>query len=442
MLLEQARAKLDDRARELCAVDAELEALSSERKQHHLLQAACDALKELDSLGGAGLFWGDATAAGTRDDQLRRIRGRVDAFQKRVSELEDRRRSINREMREQHQCTEVLEEDAFEAQEEQERLRNEWIIEREIDAIRSREPMMPWSRGGEADRRFRKSIATALLISLLFALIVPFIDLPLQSLDEAPEPLAAREITMTVETPPLPPTPPTQQPKPQERVARQKPDEKAVPQPAATQEPQPEVSGPEQGILAFREKLEAFKEAPIVARLGSQARINSDDSSARPERSMLTTSAPGSSGGIKLAALSRGLGGNGGTERGAIQGAALTRASSSINAIAPAQRPLSGGPGPSRTDEEIQIVFDRYKASLYRMYNRELRKDPTLQGKMILRLTIEPDGSVSFCQLQSTDMNAPELSAQVVDRVKTFDFGAKEVPAITIVYPIDFLAAA
>jgi hypothetical protein len=26
--------------------------------------------------------------------------------------------------------------------------------------------------------------------------------------------------------------------------------------------------------------------------------------------------------------------------------------------------------------------------------------------------------------------------------VKTFDFGAKEVPAVTIVYPIDFLPAA
>jgi hypothetical protein len=225
-------------------------------------------------------------------------------------------------------------------------------------------------------------------------------------------------------------------------VAQQKPVEKAVPQPAATQEPQPEVLGPEQGILAFREKLESFKEAPIVSRLGSQARINSDNSSARPERSMLTSNAPGSSGGIQLAALSRGLGGNGGNERGAIQGAALTRASSSINAIAPAQRPLSGGVGASRTDEEIQIVFDRHKSALYRLYNKELRKDPTLQGKMILRLTIEPDGSVTFCELQSTDMNAPELSAQVVGRVRTFDFGAKEVPAITIVYPIDFLPAA
>jgi TonB family protein len=100
------------------------------------------------------------------------------------------------------------------------------------------------------------------------------------------------------------------------------------------------------------------------------------------------------------------------------------------------------GVSAGRTDEEIQIVFDRYKASLYRLYNRELRKDPTLRGQMVLRLTIEPDGSVSMCELQASDMNAPMLSQQVVDRVKTFDFGAKDVGAMTIIYPIDFLPAA
>ena len=85
--------------------------------------------------------------------------------------------------------------------------------------------------------------------------------------------------------------------------------------------------------------------------------------------------------------------------------------------------------------------LDRHKAALYRLYNRELRRNPTLQGQMVLRIRIEPDGSVSLCELQGTDMDAPNLSAQVLDRVRTFDFGAKEVPAVTILYPIDFLPA-
>ena len=120
------------------------------------------------------------------------------------------------------------------------------------------------------------------------------------------------------------------------------------------------------------------------------------------------------------------------------------RVVSTIAPITGTDRPKArGGPGAARTDEEIQIVFDRYKASFYRLYNRELRNNPTLKGQMVLRLTIEPDGSVSMCVLQSSDMNAPDLGAQVVSRVKTMNFGPKDgVQALTIVYPIDFLPAA
>jgi hypothetical protein len=40
-------------------------------------------------------------------------------------------------------------------------------------------------------------------------------------------------------------------------------------------------------------------------------------------------------------------------------------------------------------------------------------------------------------------MDAPALADQVVQRVTTFDFGAKEdIAAVTIIYPIDFLPAA
>jgi len=87
-------------------------------------------------------------------------------------------------------------------------------------------------------------------------------------------------------------------------------------------------------------------------------------------------------------------------------------------------------------------TYDRGNGATVLLYNRELRNNPTLQGQIVVRLTIEPDGSVSMCVLASSDMNAPDLAAQVVDRVKTINFGAKDVQAVTIVYPIDFLPAA
>ena len=205
------------------------------------------------------------------------------------------------------------------------------------------------------------------------------------------------------------------------------------------------------GILAFQDKFASLAQDKVAPRLGADARYSAADDVGQPSsRSMLTTNTPGSSGGINVASLSRSVGGGGGgggwrrRRRRRMPGVQVGRATSPIAAIGGGDRPLAhGGPGPSRTDEEIQIVFDRYKASFYRLYNRELRNDPTLQGQMVLRLTIEPDGSVSMCALQSTDMNAPDLAAQVVSRVQTINFGAKEgVQAVTIVYPIDFLPAA
>jgi len=62
---------------------------------------------------------------------------------------------------------------------------------------------------------------------------------------------------------------------------------------------------------------------------------------------------------------------------------------------------------------------------------------------MVLRLTIEPDGSVSMCALQSTDMDRRISRRRSLAACGTINFGAKDgVPAVTIVYPIDFLPAA
>src|SRR5713226_1327699 len=217
------------------------------------------------------------------------------------------------------------------------------------------------------------------------------------------------------------------------------------------------------GILALKDKFASLAQNTVVAPLGADARHVAADEVGRPSaRSLLTSNTPGSSGGINVASLSRSVGGGGGGGgggnggggvggRGAggsggsgIGGVGVGRAVSPIAPITGADRPKArGGPGPARTDEEIQIVFDRYKASFYRLYNRELRNNPALKGQMVLRLTIEPDGSVSMCVLRSTDMDAPDLATQVVSRVRTINFGAKDgVPSVTIVYPIDFLPAA
>ena len=248
---------------------------------------------------------------------------------------------------------------------------------------------------------------------------------------------------------------PAAKPKPQAPPGPDKPGNPDLPvgpgEGYPTQLPTPQQRVGNVGILALKDKFASLRKDRIAPRLGADARFGAADDIGKPASSgsLLTTSNPGSSGGINVS-LTRtvggggggGGGGTGGGGAGGLKGMGVGKATSTIASIGGGDRPLAhDGPGPSRTDEEIQIVFDRYKAQFYRLYNRALRNDPTLKGQMVLRLTIEPDGSVSMCKLQSSDMNAPDLAEQVVAITKTINFGAKEVAALTISYPIDFLPA-
>jgi hypothetical protein len=161
------------------------------------------------------------------------------------------------------------------------------------------------------------------------------------------------------------------------------------------------------------------------------------------QRSLVAMQAKaGSSGGIGNASISRNIGNSNADRLGNSGEAGVTRIESGIAGLGESSRPLSDGVAAGRTDEEIQIVFDRYKAALYRIYNKELRRDPTLRGKILMRITIEPDGSVSMCKVESTDLASPGLVKKIVERVRRFNFGPKEdVQRITILYPIDFLPA-
>jgi len=493
--VEQVRGRLRGLAADLRVVDDEVESLAPQRMHHELLDRACGSLEKLGQLGVASLFWGEWAEPARVAEQLRGVRSRVSAFQAQLGELDERRKAILAQVGREEENLEILGEDLYDVREAEERRKLEWVVEREIGPVPLRVQVMAWARGGEDDKRFRKALAASLLASLSLGALLPMIDLPLpkrfqpdamprrlvqlirqeQAKPLPPPPVVAEKLREQQELKPVEPKQKRDQLPPEAQAyaavePRQEPaGQQFAPgapghtaeQPGAPGHPvaEPPLKAGKPGILAFRDEFASLTQDKVAPRLGANARFSDADDVSQGQassRSMLTTNAPGSSGGINLGSLSRSVGGrgaggpggvhgNGGGAggEGGIPGVPVGRATSSIASIGGGDRPLArDGPGLSRTDEEIQIVFDRYKASFYRLYNRELRNDPTLQGQMVLRLTIEPDGSVSMCMLQSTDMDAPDLAAQVVNRVRTINFGAKDVQVLTIVYPIDFLPAA
>ena len=451
--VEDSERVLDNLESELRSADAELEALARNHHQYAVLSSICSSLEELDGLGVSQLFWGERGGIDDQVERLQHARSKIDEFGAEIARSEERRESIVDKIGNQNNSLDYLHYDLQDLIEEEEARSNEWIMERDTSELPNRAQVMPWARGGEEDQRLRRSFATSLTASLAIALLASVIAIPLVERSEEIK-LPERIAKLVRQERALPPPPPVQEPiipdeelpEPEPELAEEQPPEtlpESIEEPVLANVEQPDTREQvkSKGILAFRDSFASRADLRPSVELGSQARVRSagEDSVGRPERMMVATSAPGSSGGINLSDISRDVGGGGGS----MDGVALTRVASSIGGGDGPNRPLSGGASAGRTDEEIQIVFDRYKAALYRLYNRELRKDPTLRGQLVLRMTIEPDGTVSLCQLHTSDMEAPVLADQVVNRVLTFDFGAKQdIVAMTIIYPIDFLPAA
>jgi len=450
--ISRSEAELDDLEATLRAADGRLAALEHQRGRYEALARVCEAVERLESLDASELFWGENGSV-QRADRLDHARRQVERFEAEIEAAERDRQSILANIDDQNIELDSLDTHLRDAMEEEERRRAEWIVENEPRELAYREQVMPWARREEEDKRFRLALVAALVIGLLLGWLLPLIDLPIplrDKLTEVPERVAnviRQDLPEPEPVVPVVPEPVIDETEPEPVEPEQQLVEEAVETPteppavvADVEQPGASETAQPRGILAFRESFATAALDRPNARLGSEARVREagESSVGRPERAMVTTSAPGSSGGINLSSISRDVGGGG----PGIAGVEVSQVASTIGTGEGPDRPLSAGLTAGRTDEEIQIVFDRYKAALYRLYNRELRRDPTLRGQIVLTLTIEPDGSVSMCEVQSSDMNAPDLAEQVVNRVRGFDFGAKEdVAAVTIVYPIDFLPA-
>lgn len=431
-------------------LDDELASHSRQGQQYRLLGDICSSLDKLNEMGASDLFWGVESTGYDPEGQLQRVRGVVAEFERKIAVIEQSRSALQDNIKKESVALFLLQDELNELMEYAERAKNDYELVRQASDIPFHPMVMPWTKQGEDEKRFRKIVFLTLLFAILFTWLMQWLWKPAEKYKEIaiPEHIAQiikrkLEEKLVVQ-------------KKQEQLTERRdttvPSKDVKPSTAETQKARDVAQT--KGVLAFKNNFADLMEDTAPVKMGSQARISNSGKMAAGSgnggpyvpgeastRSMITSQATGGSGGINTAGLSRqGAGSGGGGQSITGAGVRFARVESSTGAGMADDRPLSKGSGPSRTDEEIQIVFDRYKAALYRIYNKELRNDPTLRGKMVLRITIEPDGRVTACSVKSTDLNSPALSADIVDRVLKFNFGTKEgVPSLTILYPIDFL---
>jgi len=311
-----------------------------------------------------------------------------------------------------------------------------------------------WAYSEEDERRFRRILLRVAAIFTVLSVVMPWLPVPdlLMPTPPPPPPLARLILPPKPPLPVVRPVQPRIKPAAQVTKAAPKPVVKPTPakpiKKAVAAAPQPvdaaraaRAKAQRSGLLAFKDALADLRDQPVTTGVNTKTRRSGSGGAASAvERSLITSDLTRGSGGINTASLSRDTGGAG------LAGHKTTRVKSSLasnggGSAAGNTSTNSTGRNAGRSVEEIQTIFDRNKGAIYAIYNRALRSDPSLQGKVVLKLTITPSGRVSACRVVASDLNAAELESKLTGRVLLFDFGAKDVGELTITYPLDFLPA-
>jgi len=310
---------------------------------------------------------------------------------------------------------------------------------------------LPWSISAEDEHRFRKVLLLTMVLTIVLGIAIPLLPVfnkPVEQEAELPPRVAKLIFEKRSEPKPNPkPKPVEKKPAPEpKRETKQEPKplpKKTPPKIAETPKPkQPPVDALEQarkkassaGLLALQDSLADLRDQDVDELKGSRRLSNSGAEAKTTERALITSKVGAGSKGINTSAMSRDAGST------QLSARTATEVKSSIVKTSLKKDPKSAR-NASRSQEDIQTVFDKHKGAIFNIYNRALRQNPALQGKVVFQLTIAPTGQVTAISLVSSELGDQALESKLLARIKMINFGAKPVDSVTLTYPIDFLPA-
>lgn len=268
-----------------------------------------------------------------------------------------------------------------------------------------------------------------------------FAEVVIKDLDfKPPEPEKKKE----------PPPPPVKSPEP---TPQKEPESKAPPTPPKEQPkaapadaaPSPPTEAPRTGLAA------ALSNIPKVNDSASNQNLNAALSNIKGVR------VPGAQGGFKTSALT-GKGPSSGVQIG---GAAGGVATSGINSLirkdgaagslgGKGDRAVAGkvttqprlsqmkGTGELSKDE-IQRVINSHVGEIQYCYEKQLRGNAGLAGRVVLEWTVTASGSVSVVKINTSSLSSSDATNCMMDKVKKWKFPKpRGSGSVTVVYPFVF----
>jgi len=91
-----------------------------------------------------------------------------------------------------------------------------------------------------------------------------------------------------------------------------------------------------------------------------------------------------------------------------------------------------------RTYREISQVVEKYKGGVSFIYNKALRRDPSLRGTVTVEFTISSAGDVIDCKVASSSMQDAVFEEALVKRILQWQFPPILEGDVTVVYPLVF----
>ncbi len=327
--------------------------------------------------------------------------------------------------------------------------------------------ILPWTIIPDESRRFKLAVKVALAIYVVLAVIPSIVTVPKverSRVQEIPPQLA--KLILEREKPKPPPPPKVEEkkkeeekPKKEEKKEEKKKEEKKKEEKKKEEkkpEPEKPVEPPEKpkidieaarkkaaksGLLALSDDLADLRDTrvPDIGKNIAVTKTPTARAAPASEPQLITSTSTKGSRGVDTSSLARA---GRRTTGGELQGRSVDTVESPVEAQAKAEKDLSssrGGRKSPRTNEEVTLVFEKYKNTLTQMHQRALRTDPNAKGKVLFEITITPAGTVTACRVLHSDFDAPDFLSKVVARIKSFEFGAKDVEEVTITYPVEFI---
>lgn len=309
------------------------------------------------------------------------------------------------------------------------------------------EPDFPWVDHQE-DRRFRRFSIILVAVFMLAGIGLNLVQLP-EVERKALVDISPRLAKLILDKKKVEPPPPKVEKKPE--VKKKEPEKKKE---VKKKQPEKKKAQPKKktdrevaqnaGLLQLKDELDDLRELFDVEEVAAapQTTAGKQEVKVASTSDLLSAGAQQSSGGIKTDTLNRNLKTSELTRRQTTKVESKIESDQTRLAKAETSSSSSGsqqGAGKKRTPNEVERIFQKNKGSIFNLYNRALRKNPALAGKVVIELTIAPDGSVSNARILSSELGDEALERKLLLKVKKFRFSNANFAETTVTYPIDFL---